>query len=304
MRFDRKPDLVAVDGSQASNRAVSYAVAQGRRDDRPLVFVHVLESADRRDDRDAHPPSIDAALKSAARAGVSADALVRHGRPHEEIIAAALDVDPRFIFAGTCGLTGVERWLLGSVAADIVRHSETPVIVVPPAAHPPNEVESLFSRMLVPIDPEAKETSPVASAIALATGTGRRIMFCAVVDEDRLLRVAAQVDGGWALGGLIADVHSLAHRTIDAAVAQAHANEITGEGTVVSGDPVDTICRLAEQNSATAIVMGTHGRRGLSRIFLGSTTQGILAASQAPVVTLRLGHGLLEAGSTPWIDTP
>jgi len=295
---DTQPDLVAVDGSQASERAVFYAVSQARRDERPLVFVHVFETSDERDDRDANPPSIDAALKSAAEAGVSAGARILRGKPREEIIAAALDVDPRFIFVGTSGLTGVERWLLGSVAADVVRHSDKPVIVVPPAAYPPTEGEPLFSRMLVPIDPAAKETSPVASAIALTAGAERHIVFCAVVDDDHLLRFAAQVDGGWALGGLIADVHSAAHRTIDAAAAQARANGVAAEGSVVRGEPVDTICKLAVQKSATAIVMGTHGRRGLSRIFLGSTTQAVLAASPVPVVTLRLGHGLLDPGSS------
>ena len=290
----KRSDLVAVDDSQASQRAVSYAVSKAHRDEWPLVFVHVFETADHRDERDANPPSINAALQSAANGGVSADALILHGKPRQEIIAAALDMDPRFIFVGTSGLTGLDRWLLGSVAADVVRHSDTPVIVVPPVAYPPTEGEPLFSRMLVPIDPEAKETSPVSSAIALAAGTQRHIVFCAVVDEDHLLRVAAQVDGGWALGGLIADARSGAQRTIDAAVARARANEVTAEGFVGSGEPVDTICKLADQKSATAIVMGTHGRQGVSRIFLGSTTQGVLAASRVPVVTFRLGHGLLE----------
>jgi nucleotide-binding universal stress UspA family protein len=290
----KRPDLVAIDGSLASERAVSYAVSQARLDGRPLVFVHVVETADRRDDANPHTPSIDAALRTAATAGVRAEARILQGRPREEIIAAALDVDPRFVFVGACGLTGAELFVLGSVAADVARHSDKPVIVVPPVAHPPTDVNDLFSNMLVPINAEAPETSPAASAIALAIGTTRRIAFCAVVDENRLLRIAAQADGAIAFGDLVTDVRTEALRVIDAATTQARDSGVAADGSVVSGEPVQTICALAGRNDVTCIVIGTRGRQGLPRIFLGSTTQGVLGASRIPVVTLRLGHGLLE----------
>ncbi|HUP46369.1 MAG TPA: universal stress protein [Thermoanaerobaculia bacterium] len=48
----------------------------------------------------------------------------------------------------------------------------------------------------------------------------------------------------------------------------------------------DVICKVADEIDATLIVMGTHGRRGLSRVMLGSVTESVLRQSMRPLVTL------------------
>lgn len=52
------------------------------------------------------------------------------GRPAEEIIDYAEKNDIDLIVMGTLGLTGVKRFLIGSVAENVVRHSKVPVLVV------------------------------------------------------------------------------------------------------------------------------------------------------------------------------
>jgi nucleotide-binding universal stress UspA family protein len=53
------------------------------------------------------------------------------------------------------------------------------------------------------------------------------------------------------------------------------------------GDPPDQIVRVARSTKADFIVMGTHGRRGLPKLFLGSVAGRVVTAAPCPVVTVR-----------------
>lgn len=59
------------------------------------------------------------------------------------------------------------------------------------------------------------------------------------------------------------------------------------EHRVASGFPVDEILRLAEKEPFDLIVMGTHGRTGLSRLLMGSVAEQVLRRAQCPVLTVR-----------------
>ena len=53
------------------------------------------------------------------------------------------------------------------------------------------------------------------------------------------------------------------------------------------GEPVATILSVAAEENADMVVMGTHGRRGLPRFFLGSVAERVVRQCQVPVVTVR-----------------
>lgn len=55
-----------------------------------------------------------------------------------------------------------------------------------------------------------------------------------------------------------------------------------------SGDPIDTILDVASSGSADLIVMGTHGRSGVSHLVLGSVAEKIVRRASCPVLTLRI----------------
>jgi nucleotide-binding universal stress UspA family protein len=61
-----------------------------------------------------------------------------------------------------------------------------------------------------------------------------------------------------------------------------------GEVRVIEGDPRDVILQAAADVHADLIVIGTHGRRGLSRLLLGSVAEDILRRAPCPVLTVRL----------------
>jgi len=59
------------------------------------------------------------------------------------------------------------------------------------------------------------------------------------------------------------------------------------ERRVLKGDPAHEILRFAEQENVDLIVMGTHGRRGLSRLVMGSVAESVLRRAKCPVLTVR-----------------
>lgn len=59
------------------------------------------------------------------------------------------------------------------------------------------------------------------------------------------------------------------------------------EHRLVTGDPAAAVARLAEEEHVDMIVMGTHGRTGLSRMVMGSVAEAVVRRAQCPVLTFR-----------------
>ena len=62
------------------------------------------------------------------------------------------------------------------------------------------------------------------------------------------------------------------------------------EHRLVVGDPAGEIVRVAEEEQADLIVMGTHGRTGLRRLLMGSVAEAVLRRAPCPVFTLKEPH--------------
>jgi nucleotide-binding universal stress UspA family protein len=77
-----------------------------------------------------------------------------------------------------------------------------------------------------------------------------------------------------------------AQKSLDAAVADLRQRYPRCKGIVVADDPAPAILAMAKKLRSDLIVMGTHGRRGLSRIFLGSVAEKTVRLSEIPVLTV------------------
>ena len=78
-----------------------------------------------------------------------------------------------------------------------------------------------------------------------------------------------------------------AERRLDAAVAAARRAGAMADGTLVDGSPAESIANAARRIGAQLIVIGTHGRSGLGRMFMGSVASGVLHLAGCPVLTVR-----------------
>jgi nucleotide-binding universal stress UspA family protein len=62
---------------------------------------------------------------------------------------------------------------------------------------------------------------------------------------------------------------------------------VRATGLIMEGSPYEVIARAARSRRADVLVLGTHGRTGLSRFFLGSVAARVLASAPCPVLTVR-----------------
>jgi len=85
----------------------------------------------------------------------------------------------------------------------------------------------------------------------------------------------------------MADIRADAQRRLGRLVAQARKSGVRAKGLVLEGIPHDRIVRAARSTRADLIVLGTHGRTGLGRVFLGSVAARVVTLARCPVLTVR-----------------
>ena len=78
-----------------------------------------------------------------------------------------------------------------------------------------------------------------------------------------------------------------AQKKLDRAVAQAKAARVRTRGLLRDGAAHEQIVRVAKARHAKLIVIGTHGRTGVARFFLGSVAARVAATAPCPVLTVR-----------------
>ena len=84
-----------------------------------------------------------------------------------------------------------------------------------------------------------------------------------------------------------ASARAAARKQLDALVAKARAAGARAKGLLLEGVPHERIARAAKAHRTDLVVMGTHGRTGLARFFLGSVAERVVATSAVPVMTVR-----------------
>ncbi len=101
------------------------------------------------------------------------------------------------------------------------------------------------------------------------------------------------VAGSWAVesGGMVFTLKQLEQQgseKLDKLLTAEERATLKLESHVGFGSPVDQIVDYAEKHAIDLIVMGTHGRGGLEKMWLGSVTEKVLRKAQCPVLVVRL----------------
>jgi nucleotide-binding universal stress UspA family protein len=86
---------------------------------------------------------------------------------------------------------------------------------------------------------------------------------------------------------MLASVRTQAQRQLDRLVRRARSGGARVRGVLVEGVPHERIARAARARRADLIVVGTHGRTGVARFFVGSVAARVIAIAPCPVLTVR-----------------
>jgi nucleotide-binding universal stress UspA family protein len=134
--------MVATDGSELGKKAVDTAIEISRLSGAKLYAVYVVvptthsprdfgwEKAAMEHFMNEGKTTTRFVEEEAKPAGVVVESVILQGHPADKIVEFAEQQGIEMIVMGTLGKTGLDRFLLGSVAENVVRHSKTPVLVV------------------------------------------------------------------------------------------------------------------------------------------------------------------------------
>jgi len=146
---------------------------------------------------------------------------------------------------------------------------------------------SMFKHILIPVDGSETSMKALAKAAELAKVFGSAVTAMYVIDPYPFTGVGA--DFAYGQAQYLSAATAEANTALDAAktaLSQAgvtNINVLVGEGHAIH----DGIVRAVENTGADLIVMGSHGRRGLEKLVLGSVTQRVLGAAHIPVLVVR-----------------
>lgn len=147
----------------------------------------------------------------------------------------------------------------------------------------PNQTSSEYQTILLAVDLTEESLSVAERAVALAKSNGATLHAVHVIEP---LSLAYGGDIPMDISSVQDQIHEQAKR---------HLGEFTNQhgiaaenGHLIFGRPDSEIHRLAEELSVDLVVVGSHGRHGLS-LLLGSTANGVLHGATCDVLAVRVG---------------
>ena len=144
----------------------------------------------------------------------------------------------------------------------------------------------MFRHIIVPVDGSGASGEVVTKAIALAQAFKSQVTVVCVIDAFAFTGVGSDLAYG--------QVEYLEAATAEAKLAIVNAKAsfaaagVNAAGSVLEGQAVyKSILDAAEESGVDLIVMGSHGRKGLEKLFLGSVAAQILSHTHLPVMIVR-----------------
>ncbi len=291
--------LCPVDRSDVSRRAFDYAASLARWRNARLTVLEVIDvtppaAATGIPELGPVPEGIPQGVRQAltdlaepARAaGVQTDVRIEEGRVDEHILENASRLPADLIVMGTHGRSGVERLVLGSVTAKIVRRAACPVLTIPPGdAGTPSTTAAPFTTVLCPTDFSEASAAAVKLAADLADDAHATLLLLHVVEWP-----FGHTEGPDPVTALRLSLLGQAERDLAAVVPERQDRTARTETIAVVGNAARQIVATATDRAADLVVMGASGRGALDLAVLGSTTYRVLRDACCPVVTVRAGR--------------
>ncbi|HET9867778.1 MAG TPA: universal stress protein [Nitrospira sp.] len=287
--------LLATDFSDEARRAEEYASALAASWQIPLSVMTVLE----------FPPGMnpdyavnkqyltdrmhDASTRLAefkeriGMRGTVATTRIARGIPSEEVIAAAQAEEADLLVVGTRGKSGLAHVLLGSTAERVIRSAPCPVLAVPTLKDDLSTEESIsLKRILVPTDFSDCSLDALEYAAVVASQSKASVELLHVLEP-----VYYGLDFTFEHAGERERKRKQIAQVLEDVSADLSKAGILVKTGIRGGIPPDTILEYVQTSASDLIIMGTHGRRGLSHLMTGSVTEAVLRRGRCPVLAVR-----------------
>lgn len=280
--------IVPTDFSETANHALNFAIEFNEKIQGQITLVHVIElpsyafamtgemgvvtpfDADKNQKEVRHNVNKKLAKyeELVRNAGQQVGSVIKTGNPYKSITTEIDDKEADWIIMGSKGASGIKEIVIGSNAERIVRHAKCPVFVIKRETHVAEMEEVVFGTDLSTHHDEIAEKA------------------CEI---QHLLGMKMHVVKARTPYNFISNVEVIEKQLEEFSVR----NECLKNYTLncIEDDYIeDGIIKFAEEKGADMIIMGTHGRTGLSHLYSGSMTEDIVNHSSIPIVSLKITH--------------
>lgn len=142
----------------------------------------------------------------------------------------------------------------------------------------------MYKRILVPVDGSATSSKALVAALQMARESGGRVRIVHALDE------LAYLSGFEFSADILQVARQYAGKVLDDALAMAKSAGVPADARLVeqAGQRLgDLVAAAAKEWEADLVVAGTHGRRGVGRVLLGSGAEQVLRLAPVPVLVVR-----------------
>jgi len=295
--------LVPLDGSKTAEKVLPLARCFARGLQIPVELLGVVDLAEMARHMTADQVSMirtlvdDATrrfenyLKGVAKnfpAG-SVRCTVQNGNAAEAIVESAAPEKDTLIAMATHGRSGLDRWLLGSVAEKVLRGASNPVLLVRATEKAPLWDMATVKRVVVPLDGSELSEGILPAVEELAKNLNLEVTLLGLYGGPLSANTAG--DGFYNTAQLDAFVAGLRAETVE--YLEKKTAELKRKGlenvsfVAKEGLEADEIISMARHTPDTLIAMCTHGRSGVKRWMLGSVTETVVRHTSDPVLVIR-----------------
>jgi SulP family sulfate permease len=268
--------LVASDDSEYSAGAIHEALRIGKKSGARVRVIHLIGSPGVEVTTDtAQIPAevlerarthLDEVEREAAAAGVNCDTeVIRTSlRFYQEIVDQADRMQADLIVMGRRGKRGFARVRLGQATAKVIGHAHCSVLVVP------RNAETTGRRFILATDGSQHSDNATAMAGSLAKILGAPVSALSAT-----------------LPSQSAQRHEEARSAANRAAAYLASHGLATESETQHGRPDEVIVQTAVAKQADLIVVGSHGRTGLTRAMLGSVSERVIDTTSVSVLVAK-----------------
>ncbi|MGO9377110.1 MAG: universal stress protein [Dissulfurispiraceae bacterium] len=299
--------LVPLDGSRMAEASLPAAVYLGKTLGAQVTLFHVIERGAKQEvhgERHLTDPKeargyLDGVAVRSFPFEISVERHVHSGEVDDvarSIVDHVGELGSDLIVMCTHGRGGMRGFMFGSIAQQVVRLGQTPVLLIPPAAIGAKITTFSCNRILVTLDGNSDHEEGLKVASSLAKICSAELSLLMAVHTFNTL------SGEQAAAANI--LPSATHALLDLAAQDAkeylqrHMNTLRADGVTATadvrrGNPAIVIISTAEQKGSDLIVLATHGKTAMDAFWSGSATPNVASRSAIPLLLVPIRHDKL-----------
>lgn len=278
--------LFATDFTEASDKAFKYVKAWARHFQASVRMAYVLRASTRDWPKFGADPEyknlcretnreLDKLARQLHQAGFEADRALLEGDPVQGVLNAVKSYHADLLILGTHGSRNLERFVLGSIAEEILRKATCPVLTIGPNVHAPHQGGPHFQNILLATDLSKEGSAAGRYALSLAAEEAAHISICHVLPEGHIKTVDS------------AKFEAQLTQVVKEFIPKAFLDKCRAQYTVQYGNAANEILGLAAKQKTSLIVLGAHPASTIATHLVPGVAFRVITEATCPVLTIR-----------------